>query len=678
VYPSDPEASAPPFRLGRFLIQGELGHGGMGIIYRALDEELQRPVAIKVLAADKGSALERFRRELEAIARLRHPSIVTVHEATVLGSSPAIVMDLVLGVTLDEALAPAPPAAPLSLVRALEVLRDAARALHHAHEQGVIHRDVKPQNLMIDESGRGVVVDFGLAALDDRSRLTRTEATLGTPAYIPPEQISSTEVSPDRRSDVYGLGATLYHVLTGGPPFPGASGLELLRAVLMEEPAPPSSKSSAARGDLETICLRCLEKDPACRYPTAAALADDLDRYLAGAPILARRPRRRAPLPLFAVVAVALGLVLAGAGLGLTPSSVDRAALGPATERDAGCAVRVDPTPSETWEERLEVSGTAEGLPPLQVQVGETTLRLEVSGGRFSGAVTLPPGESWLEVSAVDAQGRRSARERRRVRRLTAPRWHERLDPPLRVPVPLLEGVTFGAGEGEYLNEKDGSVLVWVPAGRFLMGGYPGGLPVHEVTLTRGRFMGKHEVTWAQWKRYCEETGAQTPQPAYSYPVTPEHPVHGVSWQAARDYLAWAGLRLPTEAEWEWAARGDDGRGFPWGDERRPELLNSADPADGWQHSSPIGSFPVGASPFGCLDMAGNVAEWVADPLGPYPAGPVTDPRPGEDDGSALGVTRGGSWGFAITHARATNRIPVERQAVAAQVGFRGCRDVGR
>ncbi|MBI3723722.1 tetratricopeptide repeat protein, partial [bacterium] len=282
------QARADPARaFGPFLLLSELGKGGMGVVYRAWNDRLRRVVALKTVIkedADEESAL-RFQREAEAVARLRHPAIVSVYEAGEISGKQYLAMELVPGASLAARLR---GDAKLALTKALEALRDVARAIHYAHEQGVIHRDLKPQNIMIDKEDRPHVLDFGLARLSDRSKLTKTGATMGTPAYMPPEQAGATEAEIDERSDVYSLGATLYHVLTGRPPFEGQSEVAVIAALLTKDPVPPGTLNPRAKGDLETIALKCLEKEREKRYASAEALARDLEAYLGGDPIAAR------------------------------------------------------------------------------------------------------------------------------------------------------------------------------------------------------------------------------------------------------------------------------------------------------------------------------------------------------------------------------------------------------
>ncbi len=310
------EARPVPRRFGRYELRRELGRGGVGVVWEAWDPKLGRAVALKTLLAGDGASeaqLGRFLREVRAAAGLRHPHIVPVHDAGEVEGRPYLTMDLVDGRSLDQLLTAPDPPAPR---RVVELLVPIVRALSHAHGQGIVHRDVKPENILVDQAGHPYLTDFGLARdLSDATRLTRTDQTVGTPAFMAPEQLRGR--TPDPRMDVYGLGATLYEALVGRVPFEGESFPDLLRQVLLDEPAPPRLVNPRVARDLEAIVLVCLEKDPARRYPTAAALAEDLERFLAGeavqarAPSLARRLIRRG----LRHRAVVVGLVIAAAGL---------------------------------------------------------------------------------------------------------------------------------------------------------------------------------------------------------------------------------------------------------------------------------------------------------------------------------------------------------------------------
>jgi len=262
----------------------------MGVVYRAHNPRLNRDVALKVLLAGEQASpaqRQRFLLEAQAAARLRHPHIVPVHDVGEEGGRLFLAMEFVEGMSLADRLSQEGPLEPREAAR---LLAPVARALHAAHEALVLHRDVKPSNVLIDVNGRPLLADFGLAkVMDDEARgPTRSGQVLGTPAYMAPEQASGRLV--DWRTDVYGLGATLYEVLVGEPPFDGDTAIEVISRLVNEEVARPTRWRPGLDQDIETICLKCLEKDPAHRYPSAAELADDLERYLRGEPIEARRP----------------------------------------------------------------------------------------------------------------------------------------------------------------------------------------------------------------------------------------------------------------------------------------------------------------------------------------------------------------------------------------------------
>jgi len=289
--------------VGKFVPSEKLGAGASGEVWKARDTVLNRWVALKFLRGGDDEEVARFQREAQVAGRLSHPNIAAIHEVGEAGGRRYIAMQLVEGRTLR--------GWPVSeRRRAVEMMRDAARAVAYAHSQGVVHRDLKPENLMV-AGGHVYVMDFGLARAQGGAGVSVSGAILGTPAYMPPEQARGEKA--DARSDVYGLGATLHALLTGEPPFDGPSVFETLRRVQESDPRP-----TRADADLDAIVLRCLEKDRARRYATATELAEDLSRWLAGEPVVARAPSvarrvhralaRRKPL----VVAVVAGLAVVG------------------------------------------------------------------------------------------------------------------------------------------------------------------------------------------------------------------------------------------------------------------------------------------------------------------------------------------------------------------------------
>ena len=280
-----------PRKFGDFELLEELGRGGMGVVYRARQLSLGRTVAIKmILRGEMASSAEvaRFRSEAAAAARLEHPNIVPVYEVGDCDGQPYFVMKYIEGTTLARRLADGPMTASDTAALLLTV----SQAVQFAHERGVLHRDLKPSNILIDNQGRPHVSDFGLAKqVTATSDLTRSGAVLGTPSYMAPEQAAGNRGQLGPASDVYSLGTILYQMLTGRPPFQAASPVDTVLLVLEQDPLPPRLLNPKADRDLEMIALKCLQKPPLLRYPTARALADDLAAYLHDEPISARSGR---------------------------------------------------------------------------------------------------------------------------------------------------------------------------------------------------------------------------------------------------------------------------------------------------------------------------------------------------------------------------------------------------
>jgi serine/threonine protein kinase/Tfp pilus assembly protein PilF len=273
---------------GDYELMEEVGRGGQGVVYRARQKSLNRTVALKVIGLGTWATeahLKRFRREAEAAAGLQHPGIVPIHEVGERDSQCYFSMDFIEGGQLDEVVRHT----PMSIRQAAELVAKVARTVHYAHEHGILHRDVKPGNILLDKNGEPHLADFGLARLvETESTLTCTKDLMGTPSYMAPEQAVGNKAQITRATDVYGLGAVLYQLLTGNPPFAGGTTYETIKLLLDAEPKQPRLLNSKIDRDLSTISLKCLEKDPKRRYSSALALAEDLEHWLKHEPILAR------------------------------------------------------------------------------------------------------------------------------------------------------------------------------------------------------------------------------------------------------------------------------------------------------------------------------------------------------------------------------------------------------
>ncbi|HYE97396.1 MAG TPA: protein kinase, partial [Planctomycetota bacterium] len=331
--PPEPRAPTGPTRLGKYALLGELGRGGMGVVYEALDTQLNRKVALKLMLAnpnmdprERQLELDRFVQEAQLSAKLKHPNIVAVYEAGVLEGRQYLAMELVEGKAFSDWKRES------SLREQVTVIRDVASAVHHAHEQGILHRDLKPRNILVSPGPRAFVTDFGLAKSLGKNvnlSLTGSGAVVGTPAYMSPEQAQGLE-RVDWRTDIWSLGVILYEVMTGRTPFTGDSPIEILMKVVKDPVVPPLQVSEATSAigldkTIENICLKALAKKDKDRYVTAQAFAEDLTKWLSGEQVKVQvaKPRRRSPhLRLYAAT---LGVLVALAGglywLGTRPSS---------------------------------------------------------------------------------------------------------------------------------------------------------------------------------------------------------------------------------------------------------------------------------------------------------------------------------------------------------------------
>ncbi len=728
-------AFSPGARVGDYRIVRKLGQGGMGAAFLVEREDTGAGDALKVLiegTADAAAAA-RFVREGEAQAAAQgHPNVLRVRAAGVHAGSPWLLVDFAPGGSLGDKLREG----PLSVAEAGRVVLALARAVEHVHARGVLHRDLKPDNVLFDESGTPLLVDFGLARVEDSQALTKTGAMLGTPGYMAPEQTETSRATVDERTDVYGLGAVLYACLTARAPFVGPDPMNVVVQVLREPVEAPSKLRADVPAALDALCVRALAKKPADRPASAA----DFARALEAALDARRGPVR--PRALLAGLAVGCLVALVALVVALSmwrpppppPSPPTGTAV--ASEADPGGPVSVTlegPENTHRARERLVVTLSTRAR-TVEVHVGPRRSDLR-PGGLVSGVeVDLEPGENVVRVSVP---GRGEAE--RRVRRFLVP-----------------GDLVPGEAPGEVVA-KDGSILVYHPPGKFLMGwnavvssatptknaqqaailaenneaaareppteadrreravvlrwkdqdetedaalfsSLKNESPRHEEVLSEGFFLGKHEVTWDLYRRHRPEHAPKSPSMRGVEP-DPRHPVFDVTWDEAKSYCEAYGLRLPSEVEWEYAARGGELRRlFPWGDdapEDGRDRANVGGDADGCPGLAPVGSFPLGASRWGCLDLAGNVYEWTGDRKYRYRRGRGLDPRANthpermlqsaeslnlietvEGDGDVIRMhQRGGAWDREMGRARSGFRVSALRTDYEERTGFRVAHD---
>ncbi len=654
----------PGARVGELVLGERLGEGGMGAVFLAEGQGGARR-AVKVLAGGAEPTLvERFQREGQAQAATDgHPNVARVYGTGEAHGRRYLVLELIEGGDLDRRLN---REGPWSSDRAARLGATLA--------------------VMFAADGTPKLVDFGIARIDKAQALTRTGVMLGTPAYGAPEQVGGDKGAIDERSDVYGLGAILFTVLTGAPPFEGDGLPALVKNVLMAPPPAPSSRAPGTDPELDELVVSALAKEPAARPPTARAMAVSLEAIAArlerGGPSTVGR-RRRSRLPLAFGAAFAGGLGIVGLALGLRPGREGAAGVASVRTTTLALDLRADVAGDTTF--TVVVKGPITGA--LDVQLDGASLSLEAGHYWISSATR---GEHTLVATLTGAGARITKETRFRV-------WP--------APPPGIELVGSDEHGAKYVHTNTGLRLRWVDPARFQMGklapkvwlddpqmltvgseavntvGDEHRLRQHWVTIRRGYFIGETEVPRTLYDAWRDTSGR--PRPDRLAPSAEgkgadvaELPVSGVTWADARAFCAAVGLMLPTEAEWELAARGEDGRLCPWADggapaERRVNFefaFKDDEKRTNRFGVAPPDRFPLGTSPAGCVHMAGNVWEWVEDSYAPYPEDEQVDPLVGQGVGR---VVRGGSYHHDISKCTAVWREPSDPDVPDLTIGFR-------
>jgi serine/threonine protein kinase/formylglycine-generating enzyme required for sulfatase activity len=719
----------------------------MGTVFEAIQESLDRRVAVKVLrgaAMMDDRAIRRFHREAAAIAKLHHPNIISVISVGEQEGTHFYAMELLEGVSLarvistlrrgtpspdpfdpknykvqpagietDKASAEGAAHTPRShepsqsgprrggagtrggqsswtlttnrhfVNAAVEMIAQVADALHHVHEHEIIHRDIKPSNLLLASPHHLVLMDFGLAHEESGRNLTMTGDFMGTPMYMSPEQATAGRVPIDRRTDIYSLGVTLYELLTLTTPYQGASTHGVLRQVLVKEPNSFRKLNLRLPWDLEVITFKALEKDPDRRYQTAKDFADDLRRFLHYEAIQARPPgpftrlwrrmRRHRAGVVTAVSALVLACLVTTLVIGHArwqQSARVHQFIEQGNEELAAAQESTNDTEAERHFEEAIQSFTgalairdqdqdaSRGLFEAYLQrcrraldhgnyevargiliplrkldarheyserltafereaVGTGTLQMETSPPDCHVALARVNADfqagPWEEIGTTPLPPQDIAPGNYLVR-LSLHGW-----PDVRFPLLVEHNQTKKLDVQMVPGKEIPPGMVYVPSGDFWFGDRQTGSG-KRISLP-GYFIDRTEVTGADYEKFVKATNTPAPE-EWGGPVCPPplraSAVHNVSWFAAMEYARWAGKRLPTEAEWEKAARGVDGRIYPWGNHFEAWRCNCREtPIKDWLVA---GRYPGGASPYGCLDMAGNVWEWTMDREKPHHA----------------------------------------------------------
>lgn len=622
--------------IGNYEVISQFGEGGMGELFLGRHTRLAREVIIKTIRTEDFSPRqiehlrERLEREAFVQSQLDHQNIVRVYDFIASGETTCIVMEYVPGRDLRKMITR--ETGPIPEARALNLFKQVLRAIDFAHNfiysdstgdkhKGIIHRDLKPANILVTPDDMVKVTDFGIVKVRGVKGGTQMGFNPGTPEYMSPEQARGREL--DQRSDIYSLGIVIYEMLTGHVPFEddgnGTSDYEIRRGHI-ELPVPPLSKFyPGVSPEIEKIVLKALEKDPDDRYQTARQFLEVIEDY----------------------------------------ESTGAARF--STGKVAGAGAR-----QTVVQEGRSESARSPQTGPSSVRLGQTVVT--DANRPQTGAAYLP-----TDSNGAQSVGTLSGRD------------SSVLETGQKSKVPLIAGiaavlVVSGAIAAWLLTRPEAPPVIGpegspgapvgmisIPSGKFLMGRDDGNdyeKPAHEVTV-QPFLIDKNEVTTQEYAEFVRQRRRQAPVhwPNGQYaPGEANIPVVNVSWYDARDYCEWAGKRLPTEEEWEYAARGRENLLYPYGNQWKPNFSNAGETE--LRKPQAVGSYPDGASPFSVFDLAGNVAEWLATDYKPYPNSTA---RP--DDGNK--IVRGGSFKNPAAEQTATDRFFYRPNQKFDFIGFR-------
>ncbi len=654
--------------IGGCQIESKLGQGAMGTVYKATHQALQKTVAVKILNSIRfceKSQIEQFFAEARSAAAIEHQNIVTVHDVGNAASHYYLVMQYIEGQSVEERIT---NGKPLEMKEAVRIVAEAARGLEVAHQSGIVHRDIKPANLMLTTTGQVKIADFGLAYRgEDSTNVTGGVEVMGTPSYMSPEQIDGRNV--DHRSDLYSLGVTLYYLATGRKPFEGSTPMEVLLKHVSEKPVPVCDINPKIPKAVGQVVERLMAKHPENRYETAGALAADLEDILQGgkptvvvamedviqrmeelarietSPVRDRRPMIAAT---FSGIAAALCLILFTFALPEIQGLENAAGIASEDpiQKEGKKALSAAETfaqehPESIGELREQFREIQKTFPPPFRGQASTLLR---NYERAYDELSRKEASAWITRAA------RLQAEEKPVKALLA------LND---IPETWLLGAVGSEVKKrreriarELLNSTN---MTLVPGGTFLSG-------AEKIEEHLAPFLiDVTEVTNREYESFVTVTGHASP-PHWRDGGSPEdlldHPVSGVTFADAQAFAAYVGKRLPTALEWEKAARGTDGRLYPWGDEFDQKRANCQGLYDG---TTPVRQFYGGRSPYNCLNMAGNVHEWT-DSVDPVSGKPII---------------MGGAYRSYVTNIRTFMKLALDPEHDDARlaVGFRCAKD---
>jgi len=664
-------------QIGRYRVTTRLGVGGMAIVYSAYDTRLEREVALKLIRTESIPAdqherlLKRFEREAKAQARFQHPNIVQVYDYGEVDSAPYLVMEYIAGGTLKERVDK-----PLDYRQAVLLLLPIADALRYAHERQVIHRDVKPSNILLNDEGRPLLTDFGIAKLleTNEQTLTGTGVGVGTPEYMAPEQWHGQALP---QTDMYALGVVIYELVTGIKPYRA----DTPAAVAILQATEPLRRPSLIIADLpevvERFLFKVLARQPEDRYEDMATMHTAMQALLQGDTAHVKQEDVATPVvPLVPTDdkdrtfdALSEAQPVSQATI-LPPKPPEKETAAKTTPKTTPAAVpRPEKKGIPPW---LLWGGVAVIILGLMIGIGSSLVNL---GTRGSGPLAALATATHTATSTHTPTLTHTATATSTPTASVTPTATMTQTPTI-TPTP-----TLGIGS-TIIREKDGMEMVYVPVGEFTMGsnyGWEDKKPVHKVYLD-AYWIDRYEVTNAQYEHCVDDGICRQPWSIKSYSRNSyygnheysDYPVIHVNWSQADAYCRWAGVRLPTEAEWEKAARGTDGRTYPWG-ETQPtcNLANFGGTSGCMGDTTAVGSYPAGVSPYSAMDMAGNVQEWTADWYDKAYYSRSTDENPPGPTSGTARVLRGGSWFSEIDFVPSTYRGTRNPSIFFEYLGFR-------